>query len=370
MKKTWHYCFYLILCFLSQSAVAQTTDNWQIKPQLKATGFIDVFYCYDFNQPTGNSRQPFFFNHNRHNEFNVNLALIQVELEHTNYRAKLAFQAGTYPNDNYSSELGTFKNIGESSIGIVLNKQRNLWLDAGIFASHIGFESAISSDNLTLTRSLVAENLPYFLTGSKITYSPTEKWTIMGLVCNGWQRIKRKTGNSLLSFGSQINYKPNDKLELNWSTFIGTNDPDSTRRIRYFSNLYSKVELTKNLHLVIGFDAGIQQRSKQSSIYQAWVGPVIIAQYAFSEKFQMAARAEYYQDETGIIIQTSSGNNFKTSGFSLNLDYLPQPFVFCRIEGRYLTSPNAVFAYQSGFTSTNFVIAGSIALKFAHKKDE
>ena len=36
----------------------------------------------------------------------------------------------------------------------------NLWLDAGIFVSHIGLESANSRDNLTLTRSIMADNSP------------------------------------------------------------------------------------------------------------------------------------------------------------------------------------------------------------------
>jgi len=369
MRKIWSYSMMGLFTFLVNITFSQTSDNWSSKPDLSISGFIDVFYCYDFNQPGGNSRQPFFFNHNRHNEFNVNLALVQLEIEHKRYRSKLIVQAGTYPNDNYVSEDATFKNIGEASIGLALNKKKNLWLDAGIFASHMGFESAVSSENRTLTRSLVAENSPYFLAGSKISYLPNEKWTLSGIVCNGWQRIQRVTGNSMLSFGSQINFKKADQFELNWSTFIGTDDPDSTRRMRYFSNLYGKFNVSKHLDLVVGLDAGIQQRSKYSSVYDSWLGPVLIAQYSFSEKFKIAGRAEYYQDQTGVIIQTSSGNPFRTSGFSLNIDLLPQAFIFCRIEGRYLTNPSAIFESGTTFTSANFVIAGSIAFKFAAKKD-
>ena len=52
-------------------------------------------------------------------------------------------------------------------------------------------QSAISIDNCTLTRSLLAENLPYFLTGAKLTINPTDKWEIAGLKVNGWQPIQR-----------------------------------------------------------------------------------------------------------------------------------------------------------------------------------
>jgi hypothetical protein len=100
----------------------------------------------------------FYFNHNRHNEFNLNLGFVKLGLEHSKYRANLALQTGTYSNDNYSAEPGLLKNIFEANVGLSLNKKNNLWIDAGVFASHIGFESAISTDNLTMTRSLLAEN--------------------------------------------------------------------------------------------------------------------------------------------------------------------------------------------------------------------
>jgi hypothetical protein len=156
---------HLILLFacLSNIVSAQNDSIWQEKPTFNISGFLDVFYVYDFNQSQGAKRQPFLFNHNRHNEFNLNLGFAKLGLEHSKYRANLALQTGTYANDNYSAEPGLLKNIFEANVGLSLNKKNNLWIDAGVFASHIGFESAISTDNWTMTRSLLAENSPYFL---------------------------------------------------------------------------------------------------------------------------------------------------------------------------------------------------------------
>lgn len=61
------------------------------------------------------------------------------------------------------------------------------------------------------------------------------------------------------SFGTQIKYLKGDKLTVNWSTFIGTDDPDSVRRMRYYNNLYVQVQLTKKLGFIAGFDIGEQQ---------------------------------------------------------------------------------------------------------------
>lgn len=352
-------------CFLGLAANAQVDSMWQQKPQLSISGFADVFYVYDFNQPQGTGRQSFLFNHNRHNEFNLNLGLVKLDIEHSKFRANLALQTGTYANDNYAEEPGLLKNIFEANIGISLNKKNNLWLDAGVLPSHIGFESAISMDNMTLTRSLLAENSPYFLTGAKLTYNPNDNWEIAGLIVNGWQRIQRLEGNSLPSFGTQVNYSPTEKVTLNWSTFIGTDDPDTTRRMRYFNNFYGQFQLTEKLGLIAGFDIGTQQRTKNSSAYDFWFSPVIIGQFSINQTWKTAIRAEYYQDETGIIIATGTPNGFQTTGLSLNLDYSPSQNIVWRIEGRWLNSRESVFEAKSNMTNNNFIIGTSIAIKFA-----
>lgn len=358
------HIIYLLLFLTFNFTQAQSSSAWNEKPTLNFSGFVDIFYVYDFNKPKDEKRQPFFYNHNRHNEFNLNLGLIQFNLTHPKYRAVLALHTGTYAEDNYVAEPGVLKIINEAKIGISLNKKNNLWLDAGIMSSHLGFESAVSIDNLTLTRSFAAESVPYFLSGIKLTFNPSDKWELSATVCNGWQRIKKVEGNSMLSFGTQIIYSPSEQFKLNWSTFIGTDDPDSTRRMRYFNNYYGIFQLFEAVALIAGFDIGFQQQTKSSSEYDIWLTPVAIAQYAISENWRAAVRAEYYQDETGIIIPTGTSNGFKTTSASLNFDYLPIPDLVCRIEGRWLSSKDEIFENNGAFTDTNFFIATSIAVRF------
>lgn len=366
MKQIWQYSILLISSVLCITPVAAQDDTgWQGLPKLELSGFADVFYVYDFNQPQGLNRQNFIFNHNRHNEYNLNLGLLQFSVDHKKYRSTLALQTGTYANDNYAAEPGLLKNIFEATIGVSLNQENNLWLDAGIMPSHLGFESAISMDNMTLTRSLSAENSPYFLTGAKLTYSPNQRWEIAALMVNGWQRIQRLEGNSLPSFGTQVNYHPSEKVTLNWSTFIGTDDPDTSRRMRYFNNFYGLFKITDKLDLIAGFDIGIQQESKDSNAYDVWYSPTIIGQYQINERWKSSLRAEYYQDETGIIIPTTTANGFKTAGISWNLDYTPTQNLVCRIEGRWLNSQDQVFLTANASSQNNFIIATSIAIKFS-----
>ena len=67
----------------------------------------------------------------------------------------------------------------------------------------------------------------------------------------------------------------------------------------------------------------MEQKQKGNSVYNIWYSPVIIGEYSINKVWKTALRAEYYQDKTGIIIPTLLGNAFKTTGVSLNIDYLP-----------------------------------------------
>ena len=360
------YISIYFICFsLFCHSQIDSTETWKKKPIIEFNGFIDVFYVFDFNKPTTNSRQNFFFNHNRHNEFNLNLGLIKLNVNHKKYRANFALHAGTYVNDNYANEPQILKNINEANIGLSLSQKNKLWLDIGILSSHLGFESAISIENPTLTRSISAESSPYFSTGAKITYKPNENWEVSGLILNGWQRIQRLQGNSLPSFGSQINLYPNQKVKINWSTFIGTDDPDSTRRMRYFSNIYGIFHLSEKFELITGFDFGLQQDTKKSVSYNYWLTPVFIAQFSFTEKWKTSIRAEYYEDRSGVIIPTTTPSGFVTTGISFNIDYSPIEQIICRLEGRWLNSKDKIFQAKKTPTNDNVFIGTSIAIKFS-----
>ena len=361
-----YFVAFTFLIVLSNCSFAQTDSLKSKLKSIQISGFLDVYYGFDFNQPQSELRQPFLFNYNRHNSFSLNLGKIKFSVEDSSYRASLAFHTGTYVNDNYSSQLGLLKSVSEASVGFALNKNKKIWLDVGILPSHIGFESAVSADNWTLTRSLLAENSPYYMAGAKVTWNPTDKVELAAIVCNGWQAIKRLNGNSLLSFGSQIMLKPTKKVVINWSTFIGTDDPDSLRRMRYFNNFYGSIKLTKKLSFLAGFDHGMQQVSKKSNAYHFWHSAVLLAKYAFNPKLTATFRAEYYEDKNSTKIVIPTFNSFNASGLSLNFDYTPFPDVFLRIESRWLNSRDKLYTKQDSFVRNNLFIVASLAIKFAN----
>lgn len=361
--------FILFLTIVSITAFSQSSDSWEAEPTIHFTAFADLYYFYDFNKPQHGKRQDFLFNHNRQNEFNLNLALFKVNVEQENYRANIALQAGTYAQDNYAAEEGMLQSVYEANVGLALNGKQNLWLDAGIFPSHMGFESAISTENYTLSRSLAAENSPYYSAGAKLSYDINEKWQLTALVLNGWQRIQRVNGNSLLSWGTQLVYSPTEKLSLNWSTFIGTDDPDSSRRMRYFSNFFTHFKVGERLGVIAGFDYGLQEEHKNATTYDYWYSPSLIAQYSISQKWRTAIRLEYYEDNENVIIGTPGNYGFKATGASVNFDYLPAKHIHCRLEARWLNSPNELFNAENSYKNESIFVGASMAIKIGGSKN-
>ena len=349
MKQIWLYS----LVFLSFVGNAQDKDSLKIE----VSGYLETYYAYDFSNPTTDSKLPFSYNYNRHNEFNVNNGLIRTQLEYGNVYASIAVHTGTYVEDNYVTE--DIKLLSEAYIGMNLNDNKKSAIEVGIMPSYIGFESATTSSNLTLTRSILAENSPYFMTGIKYDYEPNDEWRFSGLVTNGWQRINKPDKSVAPALGTQIVYKPKEKTILNWSTFIGKEFYENELAMRYFSNLYWDNQWNSKWRTILGFDFGIQDSSSLNDKHLYWMSPVLITQYSISTKWQTAVRFEYYQDEDNVIIATSDA--FKTSGASINFDYLPNSKVKLRTEARYFDSKEAIFFNNK---SNNFFVTTSLSFEF------
>lgn len=337
----------------------------QDESKIKLSGYIETYYSYDFNKPTDHNRPAFVYSHNRNEEVNVNLGYIKASYDTKNIRANIAMMAGTYANANLSAELGVLKNVLEANVGLKLAKNANLWLDAGVFSSHIGFESAISKDCWTLTRNISSENTPYFESGAKVTYLTEDgKFTAVGLYLNGWQRISRQDKNNKPAGGVQLTWKPIERLTLNYSNYIGTEGIDSVRVNRFYNNFYGIYQVSNSFGVTVGFEYGLQQNSKGNADHAKVISPVAIARYTINPKWAVAGRFEYYQDKNGVFIVTDTPNGFKTKGYSMNIDYAPVKNALVRLEGKVYDSKDKVFLRDNSAVNYNAAITASIAVSF------
>lgn len=328
----------------------------------KLSVYGEVYYGYDLSRPANGERPDFFYNHKRHNEFNANLLLLQGAYERDGVRGAVGLMAGNYAQYNMAHEPEVMRHIYEARVGLRLAKERELWIDAGIFPSHIGFESAIGMDCMTLTRSIVAENSPYYEAGAMLSYKPGR--TIFAvLALNGWQTIQREPGNQRPAFGTQVRFDNNEGTTINWSTFIGSMGPDSIGAWRVYNNFYMQNE-GDNYGMVLGVDVGVQEGPRgavNTGDASGWFTMVGIYRQRISGRWWGNGRIEYFLDDQALVLDRGGA----LLGISLGLDLRIGDRASWRVEGRVLGGNEVRFIQPAGgFSQTNTAVTTALAVRF------
>jgi len=327
-----------------------------IDKNLVLSGYLEAYYSYDFNRPQNNLRPGFLFNFNRHNEFSINLAVLKAAYQRDRIRGNLALMAGTYAEYNLAREPTWAQYINEASLGIKIHEK--VWFDVGVMPSYIGFESWYGRDCINLTRSILAENSPYFFTGGKFTYSPNPTWEIQLWLTNGWQNIVRNEKNKSLGIGAAIKFMPSEFFTINYSNYFGNENPQPVRLNRFFNNFYINFEKGQ-WTAIIGADYGVQQTLANG--LDSWVGLIASLKKRLGNKFALAGRGEYYSDPNAIILT----DGIKVSGISSNIDFNISKSTLLRIEARHFISPETIFSLpDGGLSQRNFALTGSFAVWF------
>ena len=328
------------------------------------SAYAEPYFSFDLTDRSQKLKEDYIYNHKRNKMTNLNLIFVKGAYNFGPIRANLAIMAGDYAKYNLANEPRLYRHVMEANIGVKLSKSKNIWLDAGVMPSHIGFESAVGTDCWNLTRSLLAENSPYFETGLKLSsVSKNEKWTTAFLLLNGWQKIKRPDGIRKPSYGVQINFKPNDRILVNYSNFLGSDKADSLGIPRLFHNLYAQMQLTNKLDLLVGFDYGTDFGTNNKK-FSSWYSPVLISRLHIKTNHTVALRLEHYADphETIVITETQSG--FQTTGVSFNYDFRLSKYILWRIEPKSFYAQNPIFTKSNKPSHSNLSVTTALAFKF------
>ncbi|MDZ4081374.1 MAG: porin [Bdellovibrionales bacterium] len=354
-------------------AAGPTYAEQVIPPSRKIVwgGFIDGQYAFDFNSPPNGDRayttQPA-----RSNEFNINLAYLEVKAESSKTRSRLSLQAGTSVQSNYSSEPargtvsgGTLsRHLQEARVGYQISEAT--WIDAGVFFAPVGSESFVSRDNLTLTRSLVADYSPYYLSGVKLSHSFSDSLSALLTVTNGWQNISEN--NTDKSVGAGLEYTAST-LSFSYVTLVGSEvsaDLNGNARgseLRHFHDFIVKSRGLTDWEWVFQFDIGFQRRPGETSESQ-WLGTTLMSRYSISADQKISFRFENYKDPDQIIIVTGRPGAFDGMGGSIGFDQALPDGVLWRTELRYLKTSHEILPKESNFVTDGLTATTSLAMSF------
>ena len=338
----------LLLAIPAQGAELNSED-------FKLGGFIDTYVSHDFQGYEGRRRscltQPAL-----DDEANLNLAYLDATLSSDNLRGRVAAQYGSSVDANYSAEeQKNIRFLQEAYVGAKLSEK--LWLDAGVYFSHIGLESFISRDNFAYTRSLVSEFSPYYQTGLRLSYEFSPTLNAQLHLLNGWQNIS--DDDDRLALGMQVAVGPSDGLQFVHNTFLG-NENDETR---FFNDFVLKMPLSEKFKAAAAFDLGYQDTGAQQENY--WFGWLLVGEYKLCENLGLVARLEQYRDPGNIIVSTANGSDFSAISYSFGTNVLLRENLTWRTELRFFDASRRIFPRESAGQSSELEPRYSAASAFA-----
>jgi hypothetical protein len=350
----------LLLPLVPTPAVAQALSEG-----VRVGAFLDAYYAWDFLRPPSLDRayttQPA-----RHSEFNVNLAFLEARLDRETVHGRVALQAGTSVQSNYAAEprIGSVSGpdlsrlLQEAYMGVRVAAP--LWVDVGVFFSHIGQESWISRDNPTYTRSLIADYTPYYSTGVRAVWQATSAVTLHLHLVNGWQNISET--NEDKAVGLRVEYAPTGTVLFGYSGFVGDEQPDSLpNRLRLYNQAFARLGRADGAAVWLTLDFGSQ--SVPDADGSTWYGLAAIGRLPVTGGVAITARLERYADPDGVIVASPGTAGFETTGASLGLDVTLPKGLLWRTEARGFRGDEAIYPERDGGLSRNSaVVVTSLAL--------
>lgn len=322
-------------------APASSEDKKEESPRLKVEAGVDTYYGFNFNHPADHAS---FFpgtgtTAKRADEFSVNLASLGVSLEPAPVGFRILFGAGTAMEVVHSGEpegvatgLNVWRYVQQASAQFVHGP---LTLEAGIYPSHIGFETFQSQNNWAYTRGWMGELSPYYQTGLKAAWAFNSRWSAQLHLVNGWQLIG--DNNRGKSVGTQVAYS-GERLSFSFNTLIGPELPGDNAHWRFFGDTVVTLKATDALQVTLTVDAGLQQRPVVGDA--TWLAGGAHARYQLSRPVALAARAEVFHDGEGAI----SGTAQTLVEGTLTLEVKPAEHLVLKLEARHDYSDADVFS--------------------------
>ena len=202
---------------------------------------VDTNYMYDYEHPIDHTLIG-TTEGERTGEFVIQALNIGGDFHAGNMQGRILTQFGAVstavPRNDASYSQGqwdladAYRYLSEMYAGYHINVQHGLNLQVGDFLSFIGLFSYYSFDNWMYQPSYVSSNTPWFFTGMRAQWFPTNKLKIEPWLINGWQTYAKYNGRE--GVGGQILWRPTANLDFVWNTYtLGRDTLGNNNRSRY-----------------------------------------------------------------------------------------------------------------------------------------
>ena len=307
-------------------------------------GFVDLYYAYNANRPF--NRENFVpgagIAAKRSDEVQLNLVALEIKRDPRPVGFHVIAGIGDeleilHLGEPEGEGVGrdTFENLYRASVSYAVSDR--LLIEAGVYPSHIGFESGLTRDNWNYTGSWAANFSPYYQAGVKAVYTFVDGWSAGLHVVNGWQIIG--DNNDGKSLGAHLGWS-SDRGFLTLNAWVGPELPDDDSSLRTLWDLVGSVNVSDDLAL--GFEADLGRQELPGSDAAEWTALAGYLRYRLAPAWAVAVRAEQVDDPDGGI----SGLPQTIEEGTLTFEHRPHERVILKLEGRYDRSTEPIFASE------------------------
>lgn len=318
------------------------------KPDLKFGAYADLYAAW-YSDSTGTDFQKFPTSAPRNQQIGLNMLYLSGQYSGKGVRGLVGIQFGDIPLSSWDPKLNV---IQEANMGIRLRK--SLWLDGGFFRTHIGMESIQPRENVTQSLAVTTYFEPYFLSGLKLSWAPTERLTLQAQVFNGFNNYIENNRNKAM--GASLIYVISDKAAFTFNAIYCDESPDTLRinRHRLYNDAYF-IYRGDNWTLAAEANLGIQGHSTLTDSAESAImySGILLAQRHFG-RASVYARGEIFEDSNEILTGPVENEHHELVGINLlggtfGIEYKPLRNTFFRLESRYLhtTETESIF-YREG----------------------
>lgn len=316
---------FLLLTSLFVFFAVKAQDTTSVTPgKFTFSGYMDTYYFGNLNSPPdqlnigvlGGARA---FDQ-RAGQFGV--GLIQGKATYTSSKVDAVFDLtwGSF------ADLGNYGNVFSLNTGaatstalaikqayITLKASPKLSFTAGQFGTHIGYEVIDAPVNYNYSLSNLFNNGPFYHIGLKAQYAFSDRAYLMVGVVNNVDRVY--DNNHAKGFIAQLFVSP----AAGWNVYLNTaisNEADKKANGKDSTGMYAIYDLTTTyqltdkfmlgLNAVTGWQKGgyqLQANSFATGTYTAkstnWGGVAFYTNYAFTGKFGLGARYDYFDNSGG-----------------------------------------------------------------------
>lgn len=368
----------------------------------KASGFVDVAYTQNFNNPNSDLNQLHIFDTNA-NGFMPHLAQLMLErpadasggaLDRAGFRARLNFGADsrvTRARTNYQTGTSNDElDFQELYAEYIVPIGNGLKIQAGKINTLIGYEVISSFENANFSRSFMfGLGQAFTTTGIRFTYTFNPMVTASFGVVNGWDNIDDNNKGKTIEY--LVALTPHEKFGLSWYGSYGPEQanrqfgdvtsggaPGNPSAKRFANGLIFTLKPTEKDTVVLepyyvneASNPAVASNPalKKNARWNGLAGYLI---HDFTDQWSARVRAEIFEDAGG---SRTCGGTFNNAGGTntcsattntvagavlpgiaasqtlwentYTLQYKPVPSLITRMEFRYDKSDKNVFLYGS-----------------------